>query len=90
MKKSSKMKYRSEFSGDTLFDFKDPVSLARFIGDGGKITPARISKLSLSQQRQVNEAVKKARSLALLPTGMEAYDNAHRPETISPVPFDLN
>lgn len=89
MKKSSKQKYRSEFSGNTVFDYKDPGSLARFVGDGGKITPSRIAKLSMSQQRQVTAAIKKARNLALLPTGMDAYDTSSRSETISPVPFEI-
>ncbi len=88
MKKNMRSKYRQEFSGDHLFDYKDPVSMGRFISDGGKITPARISKLSLSQQKKVAAAVKKARNLALLPSGSEAYDANHRPEAISPVPFE--
>lgn len=88
-KKSSKSKYRQEFSGDHVFDYKDPASLMRFVSDGGKITPARISKLSLSQQRQVAAAVKKARNLALIATGMENYDNMNRAESISPVPFEV-
>jgi len=89
MKKGTRSKYRSEFTGDHVFDYKDPLSFGRFISDGGKITPARISKLSLAQQKQVASAVKKARSLALLPNGMDAYDHFHRPEAISPVPFEI-
>jgi len=85
----SKSKYRQDFTGDQVFDYKDPVSLARFISDGGKITPARISKLSLAQQKKVAAAVKKARSLALLPTGADAHDTYHRPEPLSPVPFEI-
>ncbi|MGZ5278598.1 MAG: 30S ribosomal protein S18 [Pseudobdellovibrionaceae bacterium] len=88
MKKTSRSKYRQEFSGDHLFDYKDPMSLTRFISDGGKITPARIAKLSLAQQKQVAAAVKKARNLALLPNGMSAFDAFHRSDTISPVPFE--
>ncbi len=87
-KKSSKSKYRQEFSGDHLFDYKDPASLMRFVSDGGKITPARISKLSLAQQKQVAAVVKKARNLCLIPNGMENYDNMTRSEAISPVPFE--
>jgi small subunit ribosomal protein S18 len=89
MKKPARGKYRQEFNGDTLFEYKDPVSLGRFISDGGKITPARISKLSISQQKQVAAAVKKARNLALMPTGSDAHDTFHRSETISPVPFEI-
>ncbi|MFN8791117.1 MAG: 30S ribosomal protein S18 [Bdellovibrionales bacterium] len=89
MKKSSKSKYRQEFSGDHHFDYKDPVSLTRFIGDGGKIVPARISKLSIAQQKKVAAAVRKARSLGLLPSGMEHFDNMQRQEAVNPVPFEI-
>ena len=40
-------------------------------------------------QKQVAAAVKKARSLALLPNGMPAYDTFNRAEAISPVPFEI-
>ena len=89
MKKTTRTKYRQEFTGDHVFDYKDPVSLQRFIGDGGKLTPSRISKLSVAQQKRVAMAVKKARNLALLPSGTDAYDNFHRVETVSPVPFEI-
>lgn len=89
MKKTARSKYRQEFSGDHLFDYKDPSSLTRFISDGGKITPARISKLSLAQQKKVAAAVKKARNLGLLPNGNSAYDSFHRGEAVSPVPFEI-
>lgn len=89
MKKTTRSKYRQEYSGDHVFDYKDPVSLLRFIGDGGKITPSRISKLSVAQQKKVAAAVKKARNLNLLPSGTDAYDTFHRVETVSPVPFEI-
>lgn len=89
MKKATRSKYRQEFSGDHLFDYKDPSSLTRFISDGGKITPSRISKLSVAQQKKVAGAVKKARSLALLPNGMPAFDTFNRAEAINPVPFEI-
>lgn len=89
MKKTTRSKYRQEFSGDHLFDYKDPGSLTRFIGDGGKITPSRISKLSISQQKRVASAVKRARSLALLPSGTDAFDTYNRNEPVNPVPFEI-
>jgi len=82
-------KYRSEYTGDHHFDYKDPITLTRFIGDGGKLVPSRISKLSISQQKQVASAVKKARNLALLPSGTHAYDTFSRAESLSPVPFEI-
>lgn len=89
MKKTTRSKYRQEFSGDHIFDYKDPASLTRFISDGGKITPSRISKLSIAQQKRVASAVKKSRNLSLLPSGTDAYDTFHRAEAISPVPFEI-
>ena len=88
-KRTGKGKYRQEFGGDYQFDYKDPGNLSRFISDGGKITPARISKLSISQQKKVASAIKKARSLALLPSGADAHDYFQRSEGISPVPFEI-
>ena len=89
MKKATRSKYRQEFSGDHIFDYKDPSSLTRFVSDGGKITPSRISKLSVAQQKQVAAAVKKARNLGLLPNGTDAFDTFHRAEAVSPVPFEI-
>ena len=89
MKKTVRNKYRQEFSGNHNFDYKDPSSLVRFISDGGKITPSRMSKLSIAQQKQVTAAIKKSRNLALLPNGMHAYDVSSRTEAISPVPFEV-
>ena len=85
----SKSKYRLEFPGEFKFDYKDPVTLNRFLMDGGKITPQRVSKLSSSQQGKVTHEVKRARNLALLPVGSAAYDKAGRPEQISATPFEI-
>lgn len=89
MKKQVRSKYRPEFPGDFHFDYKDPITLARFTMEGGKIVPSRISKLSLAQQKRVAAAVKKARSMSLLPSGTAAYDNGERPEPISARPFSI-
>ena len=89
LKKSTKSKFRAEFPGDFTFDYKDPVTLCRFIMDGGKIIPQRVSKLSFSQQSQVTRAIKRARHLALLPVGSSAYDSSTRPESISATPFEI-
>ncbi|MCX7674197.1 MAG: 30S ribosomal protein S18 [Bdellovibrionaceae bacterium] len=72
------------------FEYKDPVQLARYITDGAKIIPARISKFNLAAQKRLNEAVKRARNLALLPQGIQAYDDFYRVEPISPKPFSLD
>lgn len=89
MKKNYRSKYRPEYPADFNFDYKDPVTLGRFTMEGGKIIPSRINKLSNTQQRRLASAVRKSRSLALLPLGTEAYDNFDRPEPISPKPFEI-
>lgn len=48
-------------------DYLDAKSLFRFINDQGEILPRRITGVSAYQQRQVCQAVKYARHLALLP-----------------------
>lgn len=89
MRKSYRSKFRPEYPADFEFDYKDPVTLGRFTMESGKILPSRISKLSQTQQRRLAAAIRKSRSLALLPLGTEAYDNFDRPEPISPKPFDI-
>jgi small subunit ribosomal protein S18 len=90
MKKNYRSKFRPDYPADFEFDYKDPVTLGRFIMEGGKIVPSRISKLSAAQQKNVAAAIRKARSLALLPNGTGAYDTFERPETISPKPFSID
>ena len=89
LKKGPRSKFRPEFPSHFVFDYKDPLTLNRFIMEGGKIVPARISKLSLAQQKKLAKAIKRARSLALLPSGAHAYDQSHRPDQISPKPFEI-
>lgn len=89
MKKNYRSKFRPDYPADFEFDYKDPVTLGRFIMEGGKIVPSRISKLSSAQQKNVAAAIRKARSLALLPNGTGAYDTFERPETISAKPFTI-
>lgn len=88
-KGSTRSKYRPEYPVNFNFDYKDVTTLGRFVSEGGKMVPSRISKLSAGQQRDATKAVKKARHIALLPIGTEAYDNSQRPEPISPVPFEF-
>jgi len=50
-----------------IFDYKEPELLRRYITEGGKIMPRRISRLGAKQQRQLAREIKRARTLALLP-----------------------
>lgn len=48
-------------------DWKDVDFLRQFIPERGKIMPRRISGISAKDQRRVATAIKRARSMALLP-----------------------
>jgi len=48
-------------------DYKDVDLLKDFIGENGKIIPARITGTRTHYQRQLSAAVKRARYLALMP-----------------------
>jgi len=57
------------FSGPDAIriDYKDARLLGRFISERGKIVPARITSVSAKKQRELSKAIKRARTLALLP-----------------------
>ena len=48
-------------------DYKDVKLLRKFISERGKIVPRRISGTSAKSQRQLANAIKRARYIALLP-----------------------
>ena len=48
-------------------DYKDVELLKDFIGETGKIVPSRITGTKAKYQRQLAQAIKHARYLALLP-----------------------
>ncbi|MGM0471839.1 MAG: 30S ribosomal protein S18 [Bacillota bacterium] len=48
-------------------DYKEVNKLEKFLTDRGKIVPRRISGNCARHQRQVTKAIKRARSMALLP-----------------------
>ena len=48
-------------------DYKDVRLLQRYISERGKIVPSRISAVSQKKQRELAQAVKRARFLGLLP-----------------------
>jgi small subunit ribosomal protein S18 len=73
-----------------IFEYKDPVQLAKYVIEGGKIVPARISKFNIATQKRLNEAIKRARNLALLPVGIDAYDHNSRVESVNPAPFNID
>jgi small subunit ribosomal protein S18 len=52
--------------GDPI-DYKDIDLLKKFITERGKILPRRLTGLTAQQQRDLTNAVKRARIVALLP-----------------------
>ena len=48
-------------------DYKDTAKLRKYVTERGKILPRRISGTCAKHQRQVTDAVKRARNIALLP-----------------------
>jgi small subunit ribosomal protein S18 len=57
------------FSGPNAptIDYKDVKLLQRFISERGKIVPSRITAVSAKRQRELAQAIKRARFLGLLP-----------------------
>ena len=52
---------------EVVIDNKDAKTLKNFVTERGKIVPRRIYGTCAKHQRQLTEAVKRARQLALLP-----------------------
>jgi small subunit ribosomal protein S18 len=50
-----------------LVDYKDVRRLRSFVSERGKIIPRRISGSCARHQRQLTNAIKRARTVALLP-----------------------
>lgn len=50
-----------------IVDYKDTALLRKFINDRGKMIPSRQSGTTARQQRQVAQAIKRAREMALIP-----------------------
>ena len=53
--------------GVSLIDYKDSELLRKFMSERGKITPRRISGTSAKQQREIKQAIRRARVVGLLP-----------------------
>ena len=48
-------------------DYKDTAKLRKYVSDRGKILPRRMTGTCAMHQRQLTEAIKRARHVALLP-----------------------
>ena len=63
---------RFSAEGIKEIDYKDLNLLKQYVSESGKIVPSRITGTSAKYQRQLADAVKRARFLALLP-----YSDSH-------------
>lgn len=52
---------------DLKIDYKNPAILRNFLTERGKIIPRRITGTCAKHQRELTVAIKRARTLALLP-----------------------
>ena len=50
-----------------FIDYKDVAKLSRYLSERGKILPRRTTGTCAMHQRQLTEAIKRARHIALLP-----------------------
>ena len=64
---------RFTVAGVESIDYKDLDILRDFVGENGKITPARLTGTRAFFQRQLTTSIKRARFLALLP-----YSDQHK------------
>ena len=57
---------------DKVIDYKDTNTLRKFVSERGKILPRRITGACTMHQRFITTAVKRARTVALLPFDADA------------------
>ena len=50
-----------------VIDYKDVRLLSGFLSERGKIMPSRITAVSAKKQRELGQAIKRARQIGLLP-----------------------
>lgn len=56
-----------KFGEDEVVDYKDVALLRKFMSDRGKIRSRRVTGLTPKRQREISNAIKNAREMALLP-----------------------
>ena len=71
--KNRKRKKVCQFCADKSehIDYKDTVKLRRFLSERGKILPRRTTGNCAAHQRELTDAIKRARQIALLPYVMD-------------------
>jgi len=72
-KSGSKMFFRKRkgcplcSAGSPEIDYKDAELLGKFISEGGRMLPSRITNVCAKHQRNVKKAIRHSRIIALLP-----------------------
>ncbi len=72
-KNSSKMFFRKRkgcplcSEGSPAIDYKDPELLGKFISEGGRMLPSRITNVCSKHQRKIKKSIRHSRIIALLP-----------------------
>ena len=64
-------------------DWKDVRTLGRYVSERGKMMPSRITSVCQKKQRELAQAIKRSRYMALMPyvrTEMDASSRPPRPE----------
>jgi small subunit ribosomal protein S18 len=56
---------------NVVIDYKDIAKLRKFMSERGKILPRRVTASCAYHQRELTEAIKRARQIALLPYSAE-------------------
>ncbi|TFH68659.1 30S ribosomal protein S18 [Gammaproteobacteria bacterium LSUCC0057] len=64
---------RFSAEGAPAIDYKDVEMLRNYVSETGKIVPSRITGTKARYQRELSDAIKRARYIALLP-----YSDAHK------------
>ena len=54
-----------------IIDYKEADKLKRYVSEKGKILPRRVTGLCAKHQREITVAIKRARSIGLLPFTVE-------------------
>lgn len=63
---------------NSIIDYKQVDMLRRFVSEEGKIKPRRQTGTCARHQRQLAEAIKRARHLAFLPYVQESKEEGYR------------
>lgn len=64
---------RFSAEGAPAIDYKDVEMLRNYVSETGKIVPSRITGTKARYQRELSDAIKRARYITLLP-----YSDAHK------------